>query len=247
MNYVKSLLQRTLPDSSLVRLRALDYRMHSADERRLLSTLCDRRKSSIDIGANLGTLTYYLARYSFHTFAYEPNPQLAQRLRQAFRHKVTVIEAALSDIQGSTVLKIPFFDGVEMHGLASIAQQFGHADQVKEYTVPMERLDDKKWDDIGFVKIDVEQNEEKVLRGGMQLFSRQRPNILLEVSPKLYSKTLQEFLADLLSLGYRGYFLFDGELNNLEDYRMDVHNNSKNYGVRGKYMTNIVLTTQSLL
>jgi FkbM family methyltransferase len=246
MKFIKSLLLKTLPVSAVTKLRALDYRLHSPEERLLLSRLCDRAKCSVDVGANLGILTHYLARYSRHVYAYEPNPQLASQLRRAFDSRVTVLEAALSDTSGSTVLKMPYYRGVEMHGLASIAQDFKDADYVKEFTVPVRRLDDEGLNDVGFLKIDVEQNEEKVLRGAMTFICRQRPNMLLEVTPKLYSRSLLEFLGDFLALGYRGYFLYDRQLLKIEDYRPEVHNHSDNYGVRGKYMTNVVLSNSPL-
>jgi FkbM family methyltransferase len=246
MNPLKSLALKTLPASTVTRLRALDYRLHSADEHRLISSLCDRNKCSIDVGANLGVLTHYLARYSTHVYAYEPNPQLAASLRRAFSEKVTVVEAALSDTAGSTVLRMPYYHGVEMHGLASIVQDFKDADHVREFTVPVRRLDDERITNVGFVKIDVEQNEERVLHGSMKLIEQQRPNILLEVTPKLYKKPLREFLAEFVGLGYHGYFLFDGRLLKVAEYRPDVHNHADNYGVRGKYMTNVALSTRSL-
>src|SRR5262245_15788423 len=124
MNYIRSMLNSVLPDSSLVQLRALDHRFHSPAEVRLLASLCDRRKVSIDVGANLGVLTYFLARYSSHVVAYEPNPELASMLRRSFKRKVTVRQTAISDASGSTTLKVPEYHGVEMHGLASIAQDF---------------------------------------------------------------------------------------------------------------------------
>ncbi len=248
MNPLKSLLQRALPASAVVRLRALDYRLRSAQEHRLLSSLCDRSRAAVDIGANLGTLTCWLARYSSHVYAYEPNPELAQRLRAAFRDEnVTVVQTALSDVAGSALLRVPHFHGVEMHSLGSIVQAFTDADQVREFSVPLRRLDDEDLPDIGFLKIDAEQNEERVLRGAMALIERHRPHILLEVTPKLYAKPLLEFFADFLALGYRAFFLYEGKLLAIERYRMDVHNDSRNYGVPGKYMTNVVLTERALL
>ena len=248
MKPIKSLLQRALPPSAAVRLRALDYRLRSAQEHRLLSRLCDRKKASVDVGANLGTLTCWLARYSSHVYAYEPNPELAKRLRAAFRDEdVTVIQAALSDVAGTAVLKVPHFHGVEMHSLGSIAQDFVDADHVREFSVPLRRLDDEDLPDIGFVKVDAEQNEERVLRAAMGLIERCRPHMLLEVTPKLYAKSLLEFFADFFALGYRGFFLYDGELLKIEQYCMEVHNDSRNYGVPGKYMTNVVLTMRGLI
>jgi FkbM family methyltransferase len=246
MKRIRSLLQKTLSASTVTRLRALEYRFYSADERRLLSKLCDRNKCSVDVGANVGIITYFLSRYSSHVYAYEPNPELASQLRRAFDKRVTVVQAALSDTSGSAILKMPYYRGVEMHGLASIAQDFKDSDYVKEFCVPVRRLDDENLANVGFLKIDVEQNEEKVLRGAAELINRQRPNMLLEVTPKLYSKSLLEFLGGFFALGYRGYFLYDRRLLKIEDYRMEVHNDSDNYGIGARYMTNVVLCTKSL-
>jgi hypothetical protein len=80
----------------------------------------------------------------------------------------------------------------------------------------------------------------------MQLFGGQKPNILLEVTPKLYPGSVSDFLADLLALGYRAYFLYERHLLKLEAHRTEVHNRAENYGVRVKYMTNVVLTMESL-
>lgn len=246
MRAVKSLLQRVLPVSSVIRLRALDYGRKCAAERRLLALLCDRSKVSIDIGANVGTLTYYLARHSSHVYAYEPNPELAAKLRRGFGSNVTVVEAALSDAPGAAVLKLPSYHGIEAHALASIAQDFSDADGVREFRVPVRRLDDEALTNVGFVKIDVEQNEEKVLRGGMKLFAAQRPSMLLEVTPRLYTKSLAEFLRDFLQLGYRVYFLYEGRLKPLAEHRLEVHNNTANLGIASKFVTNVVLTMREL-
>jgi len=246
MGFGKRLLKHLLSEACLVKLRALDYRWHSTAELLLLSLLCNPGKCSVDTGANLGVFTYYLARYSAHVYAYEPNPELTARLQRAFTQKVTVIQAALSDLPGSITLKVPSYRGQEMLGLASVSQTFDDADEVREFTVPRRRLDDEGLTNVGFVKIDVEQHEEPVLRGSMRLLEKQKPNILLEVTPKLYSRPLADFLGPVLALGYRGYFIYDGILMDLKNYCMDQHNRSENYGVAGKYVTNVVLTGKPL-
>jgi len=243
LKLLRLVTNKVLAPSGIVRLRALDYWWSSSDEHRVLKKLCDKDKVSVDVGANLGTLTYLIARHSSHVYAYEPNPELSCQLRQVFsKTNVTVIQAALSDAPGSTTLKLPSYGGIEMHGLASITQDFNDADAVREFRVPVRRLDDENLANVGFLKIDVEQNEEKVLRGAIALIKAQRPNILLEVTPKLYSQSLLEFLSSVLMLRYRGYFLHDRKLWNIEDYRVDIHNRPEHYGVRGKYVTNVVLS-----
>ena len=65
---------RYVPFRGYYRLRSYKY-MHRIDpEMGLLKFIVDPRRISLDVGANLGLFTYFLARYSTHVYAFEPNP-----------------------------------------------------------------------------------------------------------------------------------------------------------------------------
>ena len=68
-----------------------------APEMGLLKFIVDPSRNSVDIGASLGLFTYFLARYSVHVYAFEPNPLPLRYLRTLVDDNVTVVHGALSD------------------------------------------------------------------------------------------------------------------------------------------------------
>ena len=232
MNVFKKLLTKHVPPKYLIHAKALDYYFNGPGEIRYLRRLCDPRKTSIDVGANIGIYTYFMRRHSSSVIAYEPNPGLARLLNQTFDSNVSVKEAALSSEPGLLTLRIPTIAGIEYHGLASLSQDFSEAETVREIEVPVRRLDDEADKSIGFIKIDVEQHESEVLRGAMGLLSSQKPNLLIEVTPLLYDGGLIAFLSPILALGYRGFFLFENNLVELENYDPNIHAKRENLAHR---------------
>ena len=247
MRILKQWVERNVAPRHVIHARALSYHRSGPPEIRLLRRLCQRDKLSLDIGANVGVFTYFMLRHSAGVVAYEPNPDLARQLERTFGHRMTVIQAGLSDRSGSAVLKIPRFADGEFHGLASLSQDFEDALDVREVTVPIRRLDDEGHENVGFVKIDVEQHERQVLDGAMALIESQAPNILLEVSPLLYEVGLLEYLHDLLELGYHGFFSFGGRIHTLQDYDRALHNDERNLATRDRFLTNVILTHRAQL
>ena len=236
-------VKRHVPPALLIHARAWDHYLFGAPEIRLLHRLCQSGRNSIDVGANTGIYTYFMRRHSAHVYAYEPNPELARQLSVTFDERVTVVPSALSSEAGTATLAYPVDQGVEMHGLASLSQDFADAEAVRHFEVAVRRLDDEGYDNVGFIKIDVEQHEREVLAGGMGLIAAERPNLLVEVTPLLYGETLMEVFAPLMELGYKGFFLFDGALVPLERHDPAVHNSSDNVGRRGCYVGNVMFTT----
>jgi len=237
------MLRSTLPSRWLIHASAIDHYRNGEPEIRLLRRLCDPRRDAVDIGANIGTYTYFLRRYARHVFAFEPNPDLARRLRANFRSRVTVIEAALSDRIGAARLYVPLEQGQQRHELGSLDVQDGPRIAID---VPVKRLDDCECGEVGLLKIDVERHDREVLRGAAQTIERHRPNIILEVTPLLYEQPLTEVLAPLFADGYQGYFRFEGKYLPFELFDPDLHANRELYR-RGKFMgTNVVLTREPM-
>lgn len=242
---LKKALKRALPPRALLRARAVDNYLFGAPELRHLKRLCDPDRVSLDIGANIGVYSFFLRRYSQHVYAYEPHPQLARGLERSLEDRVTVIASALSNRSGTAVLRIPLDRGEEQHALASVCQDFADAEGLREVEVPRLRLDDQAHDNVGFIKIDVEQHEPEVLEGAMDTIRQQRPSLLIEVTPLLYPKSLAELFAPLLDLGYRAEFCFDGKLVDLSSYSPELHNARANLGQRRRYLTNLMFVPLS--
>src|SRR4051794_41124730 len=89
----KSMIGKLLPVKAAMRCRAIEYWLMGPPEIRFLHRLCCADAVSIDVGANIGIYTDFLARHSRHAYAFEPNPGLAVELRKKIaRRNVTVVE-----------------------------------------------------------------------------------------------------------------------------------------------------------
>ncbi|MBF0620308.1 MAG: FkbM family methyltransferase [Magnetococcales bacterium] len=247
MKRLKQLAKRILPPALLLRLQAMDHWKHGEPELKLISQLCHPDRLSIDAGANIGVYSYYMAKYSKSVRAYEPHPHLAKRLIKALPvSKVSIIQAALSEKSGSAHLKMAIESGQELHELGSICQSFDEAEQVATYPVEIRRLDDENLENVGFIKIDVEQHERAVLAGAQQIIERDRPNFMTEVSPLLYESALPDVFSTYLEMGYQGWFLFEGSVRNIETYEEHRHAAPDNLGVPGRFVKVLIFTMPPL-
>jgi FkbM family methyltransferase len=168
----------------------------------------------LDVGAHEGSVLREMVRLApqGRHVAWEPLPELAQRLRSEFP-AVEVREAALSD----RAAERSFARVVGDPGWSGFVERPTPAGGVVEtITVRSERLDDALADGVqpAFVKIDVEGAEEQVLRGALETLRRHRPLIVFEhgLGSADYYGTTPERIHDLLAgeLGY-GIRSLDGE------------------------------------
>src|SRR5580698_3347369 len=114
---LSAIAAKILPEKLYAQLQHVDHYISGEAEIRLVKYLCDRNRVSLDIGANIGTYTYFMRRYSQRVYAYEPNPKLATRLHRLYPN-VVLRAAAVSDAAGQVKLRIPVDTGREMHELA---------------------------------------------------------------------------------------------------------------------------------
>src|SRR5687768_8212559 len=84
-------------------------RVNYEKEMRLLDILCDRNRTSVDVGAKLGMYTYRILRHSRDVVSFEPIPILAGMLTTVFAGKpVRIVQRAVSDAPGSVTMRIPY-------------------------------------------------------------------------------------------------------------------------------------------
>lgn len=154
---------------------------------------------ALDVGANIGYMSALLSARAARVVAFEPHPQLFERLSanvKGWKGDIEVHQLALSDESGEECLCIP--DEFERNeGLAFISRSDGARRHIK---VRAARLSDLKVDGVGIAKIDVEGRELNVLRGAGRLIGRIRDVVFEEhgTHPTPATLYLQE----------RGYQLF---------------------------------------
>lgn len=177
---------------------------------RLLRYLCDRRRTSIDIGAHAGSYTWFLRRYSSRCIAFEPNPQLVAVLRRRFPAGVEIRNQALSSQPGKAVLRIPMRSAQPDPGRATIETGnllAGASALLDEIEVDTVILDQAIQEAVGFIKIDVEGHELKVLQGAERILLKDRPNMILELEDRHNPGICAAAFAYLGERGYHGWFL----------------------------------------
>ena len=181
---------------------------------RLISSLADKTRLAIDIGAHRGDYTFFLRRYARGCIAFECNPALAAHLRRLYGNSVDIRSDAVSDRSGTAELRIPTDEATGL-GRATIeptnplAREFPAFNFVTVRTV---RLDDAVTGPVGLIKVDVEGHEMAVLRGAIRILERDRPNLILELEERHAVGCVAEAFAFLGRLGYRGYGLQNGRL-----------------------------------
>lgn len=166
----------------------------------------------LDIGANIGTMTAHLAKKhkSSKIYAFEPIPENIETLQRIVNHykldNVKIYQAALGNISGELKMLMPVINNVKMHGLSHVVK-LDIGDKTKEgnvYAVPVYKLDEieelKGNDEITAIKLDVENFEYQVLKGGEQLLIKHKPIIYCELWDNEERNLTINYLKDL---GYK--------------------------------------------
>ena len=181
---------------------------------RLVATLADPRRLSIDVGAHLGDYIFFMRRHSAGCVAFECNPRLTAHLRRLYGTSIDLRADAVSDKTGTAVLRIPVEEATGL-GRATIdpnnplARDFDAFNEVPVHTV---RLDDVIDRPVGLIKVDVEGHEMAVLHGAACILERDRPNLIVELEERHAPGCVAEAFAFLGRFGYRGSVLRDGRL-----------------------------------
>lgn len=176
---------------------------------------------TIDVGANHGVWSYRLARVSTRVEAFEPQPWCADTLQAWASPRVSVHRVGLSDADGELQLAVPQSGGLPLTSRATFEDAPADWPRV---AVPVCRLDDFGFTDVGFVKIDVEGHERAVLRGAAETLRRERPVLVIEVEQRHLGDTpIDEVLDGIEALGYDGRFLLRDRWTPLATFDYAAH------------------------
>lgn len=150
-------------------------------------TLIDAWTRAIDVGTNNACNAIHYAKKFQTVECFEPTP-LAQQLwtntvRDNNVTNVTLHKVGLGERQYSTEIITHWKNGGHNH-LAHYDKN-PRADKSRSHRikvpVQVETIDSYNFQDVGFIKIDVEGYEKFVLEGAEQLIAQNRPTIQLEI------------------------------------------------------------------
>ncbi len=158
------------------------------------------RGKAIDIGANIGVFTYALSKLYPIVEAFEINPYLIENLRKSFPSRVHLHQVGLSNRKSESTFYLPILRGRPLLGWGSLeTSATGIGDSHEEIQVSVTTLDSFAFEDIGFIKIDVEGHELLTLEGAKETIARCRPDVLIEIQDSNV-EAVRSFFA---SRGYR--------------------------------------------
>ena len=173
----------------------------------------------LDIGANIGIMTISLAKKldKAQIYAFEPIPDNLKALKRILNHykpgNVKVFETALGEENGTIQMVLPVMDKMKMQGLSHVVKENDNSEwnTGQVYSLPVKKLDDiqelKELPKITAIKIDVENFEYYVFKGGRELLLKHKPLIYCELWANEMRPVCLNYLKDL---GYK-VSIFDGE------------------------------------
>lgn len=163
--------------------------------------LCSPDKIFLDIGAHTGTYSITLAPYSKEVYSFEPQKMtyyaLCGSIALSNLTNVTCIQTGLGSVEqvGNTILNIVSNDGGGSTIHTNDSQRI-----LREETISIQTLDYYQIDNVGLIKMDVEENELYVLKGATETLKRSNyPKILFESNYN--NENLFEYLKT--ELGYK--------------------------------------------
>lgn len=168
-----------------------NYGEYGPDETEMILSLASGL--CLDIGANFGVMGQALEANGFSVVAFEPQPDVYNVLRKNISG--TCYNLGLGDEPGTAHMPKILTGSKANYG----GQSIGSRNELGTIPVEVRTLDSFGFENVGFMKIDVEGFEEKVLRGGVETIARCRPIMYIEDDRVEKSRSLRAFIT---SLGY---------------------------------------------
>jgi len=244
IQFVKQVIRQVLVTLNLPITRNLKYDILTKKvlQRELTST-----SNCVDVGAHKGEildLLLSLAPQGQHT-AFEPIPQMFNKLLENFKIGVKVYPYALSNRTGITHFNV-VVDSPAYSGLQKREYKTAHP-QIESIEVEVHELDQvlqSRNFRLDLIKIDVEGGELDVLKGATQILSTDHPTLIFEFGKGAseYYGTMPHHMHELLTqYGYQIWTIGDFWSNNksLDSAALKhVYENQSDYYFVAKYLAN---------
>ncbi len=185
-------------------------------------------KICIDIGANIGITTIWMARNCEKVYSFEPEINNIIRFKENLEANhitnVELIQKAISDTKGELELNI--LESYGHHSLGKVATSKIIGSQKVDVITLNEFCLENNISEIDFMKVDVEGFEIEVLNGAKELFVKKAIKLVAfeisEVPLKSLNKTEKDIFDFFKSVNY-DIFNLDGSLFNTNFYEKISH------------------------
>ena len=137
--------------------------------------------TAIDVGSCEGLWSINLADHFDEVHAFEPMPDVLEISKQWLPKNVITHNYALSNVE--TSYEMIYFDhniGMTMKTGDEFIMNHMKNSPSKTFTAQTRTLDSFNFENVGFIKIDAEGEDENVLKGAEQTLERCKPLILID-------------------------------------------------------------------
>jgi FkbM family methyltransferase len=152
-------------------------------------------RTALDIGANIGQWAAYLSPRFASVLSFEPNAELAERIRKMALPNVTVIEKAAWIVDGKVQfhLRGECEFGYATH--SAIAARDPHSPaSLATIEVEAVALDSMEFIGLDFVKVDIEGAEVNAMMSAARTIETHRPKLLIECHEQEHCAWLRTWL-----------------------------------------------------
>ena len=179
-----------------------------------------RKSIALDIGSNIGLYSFLLSFYFDKVYSFEPIFEMCQRCH-GIKKNIFINNVALGDKISQEMINIPIVNGKKVYGFSSINNVFQESHQ---QLVQIKRLDDySDIKNIGFIKIDTEGFEDKVIAGARKTITEYRPILMVEIEKRHNIESFQNISDIMRELNYIGFYLYENELKLIDSFSFDLY------------------------
>lgn len=214
-NFVKLLLQRTLGYDRYLRVFS-KYKIrtlrkdHKEKDFFAFMDAIDQEGDIMDVGANIGIMTYHLAKRfpSRKIIAIEPMPDnfsvLTAIVNKNNLENVVLKQLAVGDEACTIQMVLPLNGKVKMQGLAHVVhhsiQEWNEGEKIDVRCLKLDEV--ANGDPIAGIKMDIENFEFFALKGAVSILTEHKPVVYLELWANENRDKCFEFLRILNYLPY---------------------------------------------
>jgi FkbM family methyltransferase len=140
------------------------------------------RGVALDVGANFGCWTVALSTEAYQVHAFEPQRQVCGLLRRTVRPlgNVFVYQKAIGEHSG--LARIPDLDVINRTNFGGVSMNMAHWEHpdAPMQMVAVATIDSFDFQDVSFIKVDVEGEEAAALEGARDTIKRCKPILFIE-------------------------------------------------------------------
>ncbi len=228
MGSIKKTMQKLIPDGLLHYYKKVSahrilkrFDAQSQPELKICRDILSSLNGTfVDVGANIGLYTFYLAERASNVISVEPIPWtyeiLTYNINKFGLKNVEAVNVGLSNAAGKANFTVPETkEGIQNYYRARIAPD--HKDGIKVKVLTLDHLireREREVKDIALIKIDVEGHYLECVQGAMETIEKHRPALLIEVDedPDKEGSNAKRLSSKLTEKGYRDFVLHEGYL-----------------------------------